>query len=240
MWLRAGGTSARMAHVLNAGPMPNRRVALRTAENTHLQGRFSRYCFVSSTDSAHRHVTFDSGFGAMSNRAAHRVGENRLAKRHTSCVLGGCPSELWVAQPSACPRSGDYAHLTQAVKFRSVHSRRADSVPTTIGGSIGGPTMTRLLTALFCLLGAVSIVPAAPVPVHLMPRDPPLTFPTTVGTKWSLRTPQRSRADHRHKRGQAGQGRVQVSNDRVHRRRKADPAPTQAAFDRGRLCPGRW
>src|SRR5262245_6269367 len=44
--------------------------------------------------------------------------------------------------------------------------------------------MARLLTAWLSLVALVSFVPAAPVPKHLMPRDPPLTFPTTVGTKW--------------------------------------------------------
>jgi hypothetical protein len=38
--------------------------------------------------------------------------------------------------------------------------------------------------ALVGLGAVVSFVPAAPVPTHLMPRDPPLNFPTTVGTKW--------------------------------------------------------
>src|SRR5262249_11865856 len=47
----------------------------------------------------------------------------------------------------------------------------------------------RLLTALFSLGALVSFVPAAPVPTHLMPRDPPLTFPTTVGTKWVYELP---------------------------------------------------
>jgi hypothetical protein len=44
--------------------------------------------------------------------------------------------------------------------------------------------MARLLTTLVALVAAVPLVPAAPVPTHLMPKDPPLTFPTTVGTKW--------------------------------------------------------
>jgi hypothetical protein len=49
--------------------------------------------------------------------------------------------------------------------------------------------MARLLTALFSLVALVSFVPAAPVPTHLMPRDPPLAFPTTVGTKWVYELP---------------------------------------------------
>jgi hypothetical protein len=49
--------------------------------------------------------------------------------------------------------------------------------------------MARLLTAGFSLAALVSFVPAAPVPTHLMPRDPPLTFPTTVGTKWVYELP---------------------------------------------------
>jgi hypothetical protein len=43
--------------------------------------------------------------------------------------------------------------------------------------------MSRLLAALGCL-AAISAVLAAPVPTHLMPKDPPFTFPTRVGTKW--------------------------------------------------------
>jgi hypothetical protein len=44
--------------------------------------------------------------------------------------------------------------------------------------------MTRVLLGLVGLAGVASFVPAAPVPTHLMPRDPPLTFPTSVGTTW--------------------------------------------------------
>jgi hypothetical protein len=44
--------------------------------------------------------------------------------------------------------------------------------------------MIRLLTALACLVVAVSLVPAAPVPKHLIPKDPPLAIPTRVWTTW--------------------------------------------------------
>lgn len=44
--------------------------------------------------------------------------------------------------------------------------------------------MIRLLPTAFSLVAIVSFAFAAPVPTHLMPRDPPLNFPTTVGTKW--------------------------------------------------------
>ena len=44
--------------------------------------------------------------------------------------------------------------------------------------------MVRLPTALCSLVALAPFVLAAPVPTHLMPRDPPLTFPTAVGTKW--------------------------------------------------------
>jgi hypothetical protein len=44
--------------------------------------------------------------------------------------------------------------------------------------------MARLPSALIFLVVLGSFGPAAPVPTHLMPRDPPLIFPTTVGTKW--------------------------------------------------------
>jgi hypothetical protein len=43
--------------------------------------------------------------------------------------------------------------------------------------------MSRLLAALACLT-AIPVLVAAPVPAHLMPRDPPLGFPTRVGTTW--------------------------------------------------------
>lgn len=49
--------------------------------------------------------------------------------------------------------------------------------------------MARLLTALFSLVALLSFVPAAPVPTHLMPRDPPMTFPTTIGAKWVYELP---------------------------------------------------
>ena len=49
--------------------------------------------------------------------------------------------------------------------------------------------MARLLTALFPLVTFVPLALAAPVPTHLMPRDPPLTFPTAVGTKWVYELP---------------------------------------------------
>jgi hypothetical protein len=44
--------------------------------------------------------------------------------------------------------------------------------------------MTRLLAALVGVAAVVSLGPAAPVPAHLMPKDPPLAFPTSVGTTW--------------------------------------------------------
>jgi hypothetical protein len=37
-------------------------------------------------------------------------------------------------------------------------------------------------------LAAIPVLFAAPVPTHLMPKDPPLTFPTRVGTKWVYET----------------------------------------------------
>jgi hypothetical protein len=43
--------------------------------------------------------------------------------------------------------------------------------------------MARLLSALLGLIGAIPLA-AAPVPDHLMQKDPPLAFPTKVGTKW--------------------------------------------------------
>jgi hypothetical protein len=43
--------------------------------------------------------------------------------------------------------------------------------------------MPRLLTLLVGLTVAFPLV-AAPVPAHLMPEDPPLAFPTRVGTTW--------------------------------------------------------
>ena len=36
---------------------------------------------------------------------------------------------------------------------------------------------------LVAMMGTLSSTPAAPVPTHLMPPEPPL-FPTRVGTKW--------------------------------------------------------
>jgi hypothetical protein len=39
-----------------------------------------------------------------------------------------------------------------------------------------------LVSAL--LLISFAVAPAAPVPTHLMPKDPPLAFPTRVGTTW--------------------------------------------------------
>lgn len=44
--------------------------------------------------------------------------------------------------------------------------------------------MARLLTVLVSFVVAIPFVLAAPVPTHLMPRDPPLAFPTQVGTTW--------------------------------------------------------
>jgi hypothetical protein len=44
--------------------------------------------------------------------------------------------------------------------------------------------MTRLLGAFFGLAGAVALVAAAPVPTHLMPKDPPLYHPVQKGTRW--------------------------------------------------------
>lgn len=45
--------------------------------------------------------------------------------------------------------------------------------------------MTRSLPLLAVVSAAVTIPAlAAPVPKHLMPKDPPLPFPTTVGTTW--------------------------------------------------------
>jgi hypothetical protein len=36
-----------------------------------------------------------------------------------------------------------------------------------------------------CVFGVGAVVaPAAPVPTHLMPKEPPAYFPTTVGTEW--------------------------------------------------------
>jgi hypothetical protein len=49
--------------------------------------------------------------------------------------------------------------------------------------------MIRLLTALLSLVTLASFAPTAPVPKHLMPKDPPLTFPTAVGTKWVYEIP---------------------------------------------------
>lgn len=43
--------------------------------------------------------------------------------------------------------------------------------------------MTRLLPILFVPFVAIPLI-AAPVPRHLFPKDPPLYFPTKVGTKW--------------------------------------------------------
>jgi hypothetical protein len=49
--------------------------------------------------------------------------------------------------------------------------------------------MARLTTTLVFLVALGSFGLAAPVPKHLMPRDPPLIFPTTVGTKWVYELP---------------------------------------------------
>jgi hypothetical protein len=38
--------------------------------------------------------------------------------------------------------------------------------------------------ALVCLIAAVPLVPAAPVPTHLMPKDPPLYHPVQKGARW--------------------------------------------------------
>jgi len=43
--------------------------------------------------------------------------------------------------------------------------------------------MSRLLLILFVPFAAVPLA-AAPVPKHLFPKDPPLYYPTKVGTKW--------------------------------------------------------
>jgi hypothetical protein len=43
--------------------------------------------------------------------------------------------------------------------------------------------MSRLLVALIGL-ATIPVVTAAPVPAHLMPKDPPFAFPTSVGTTW--------------------------------------------------------
>lgn len=37
---------------------------------------------------------------------------------------------------------------------------------------------------LACVAVGVERLPAAPVPKHLMPRDPPFNYPATVGTAW--------------------------------------------------------
>jgi hypothetical protein len=50
----------------------------------------------------------------------------------------------------------------------------------------------RLVISAVLLLGLLAFAPAAPVPKHLMPKDPPLTFPTTVGTKWVYELPNGS------------------------------------------------
>jgi hypothetical protein len=45
--------------------------------------------------------------------------------------------------------------------------------------------MYRSPIGLTCaLVVAAATAPAAPVPTHLMPKDPPLYFPTTVGARW--------------------------------------------------------
>ena len=41
--------------------------------------------------------------------------------------------------------------------------------------------MTRLLTALVCVVAAVSFLPGAPVPKHLKPQNLPLYYPTQKG-----------------------------------------------------------
>ena len=43
--------------------------------------------------------------------------------------------------------------------------------------------MTRSLLTIVGLAVAIPLA-GAPVPTHLMPKDPPLAFPTCVGTKW--------------------------------------------------------
>jgi hypothetical protein len=58
-----------------------------------------------------------------------------------------------------------------------------DGKPGTGGHYDGSPADGLFLVAL------VSFISAAPVPTHLMPRDPPLTFPTAVGTKWVYELP---------------------------------------------------
>lgn len=44
--------------------------------------------------------------------------------------------------------------------------------------------MARLFAVLFALVAALPALPAAPVPKHLFPKDPPLYYPTTKGTRW--------------------------------------------------------
>ncbi len=44
--------------------------------------------------------------------------------------------------------------------------------------------MSRLLICVAIAASIATIAPAAPVPTHLMPKDPPFDFPTRVGTTW--------------------------------------------------------
>src|SRR5262245_54660422 len=52
----------------------------------------------------------------------------------------------------------------------------------------GGCLVVRLFTALVALALLLVVAPAAPVPSHLKPKNPPLFFPTKVGAKWVYRT----------------------------------------------------
>lgn len=49
--------------------------------------------------------------------------------------------------------------------------------------------MARFLTALAGLATLAAVLPGAPVPRHLMPKNPPYPFPTRVGTTWVYETP---------------------------------------------------
>ena len=44
--------------------------------------------------------------------------------------------------------------------------------------------MIRPLAGALVLAASTCIAPAAPVPTHLMPKEPPPFFPTKVGAKW--------------------------------------------------------
>src|SRR5579872_908435 len=60
---------------------------------------------------------------------------------------------------------------------------RSDEV-TQMLASGGEFPMARLLTVLVGFAVAIPLVLAAPVPAHLMPKEPPLAFPTRPGTTW--------------------------------------------------------